>query len=163
LEFKKGAIMSRRVLPLLALVCLLVGCGRSGIQARGRLVKNGDVFVPGDAETVRIAFFPASEEENSRSYLANFDPKDGTFQAAGRGVPPGKYRLTVSIIKDRKDQLKGAFNAKNSPFLHEVVSASDEITLDLATPSKTEPPVQSGKTKSVGPAQPAKSIRKSKS
>jgi hypothetical protein len=144
--------MARRLVSVLVLACLLAGCGSKGIQARGRLVKNGDPFVPSDAETVHIAFFPASETDTSKSYSANFDRNDGTFRAAGKGVPPGKYRVVVSIIKNRKDELKGAFNAKNSPFLCEVVSASGEITLDLATPSKSDTP-----------AQPAKSVRKSRS
>jgi hypothetical protein len=63
----------------------------------------------------------------------------------GKGLPPGKYRVAISLIKDREDQLKGSFNVKSSPFLCEVKSASEEITLDLATPSKASPatkPVQ---------------------
>jgi len=59
----------------------------------------------------------------------------------------------VSIIKSRKDELKGAYNVKNSPLLCEVLSSSEEITLDLATPSKA----------AASPLQSVKTLRKSRS
>jgi hypothetical protein len=137
----------------LGLACLVAGCGSKGIQAHGRLVKNGTPFVPSDAENVHIAFFPAEQSDtSSRSYLVNFNRTDGTFRAIGKGLPPGKYRVVVSITKGRKDELKGAFNAKDSPLVCDVLSASEEITLDLATPSKAS-----------SPTQPVKSARKSRS
>jgi hypothetical protein len=144
--------MKLRLSLLLAFLfaCLVVGCGSSGIQARGRLVKSGNPFVPSDAETVHIVFFP--ESEGSKSYLVNFDRADGTFRAIGKGLPPGKYRVAISIIKGRSDELKGAYNAKNSPLSCDVVSSSEEIILDLATPSKAGPSTQ-----------PAKAVRKSRS
>jgi hypothetical protein len=136
------------------LACLVVGCGSKGIPAHGRLVKNGTPFVPSDTETVHIAFFPAEDAgANSKSYVVNFNRTDGTFRAIGKGLPPGKYRVAVSIIKGRKDELKGAFNAKDSTLLCDVVSASEAITLDLATPSKSSSPQ----------TQPAKTVRKSRS
>jgi hypothetical protein len=143
-----------RVLLAFGLACLVVGCGSKGIQARGRLVKNGTAFLPRDEETVHIAFFPAEDAgESSKSYVVNFNRTDGTFRAIGKGMPAGKYRVAVSITKGRKDELKGAYNAKDSPLLCNVVSASEEITLDLATPTKSTLPQ----------TQPAKTVRKSRS
>jgi hypothetical protein len=135
------------------LASIVAGCGPSGIQAHGRLVRNGTPFVPGDDEAVHIAFFPAEATSTiSNSYVVNFNRTDGTFRAIGKGLPPGKYRVAVSITKGRKDELKGAYNAKDSPLVCDVVSASEEITLDLATPSKAG-----------SPTQPAKAVRKSRS
>ena len=143
-----------RVLLAFGLACLVVGCGSKGIQAHGRLVKNGTAFLPTDEETVHIAFFPAEEAgATSKSYIINFNRTDGTFRAIGKGMPPGKYRVAVSITKGRKDELKGAYNAKDSTLLCDVLSASEEITLDLATPSKSTAPQ----------TQPAKTVRKSRS
>jgi hypothetical protein len=117
-------------------------------------VKNGTAFLPTDEETVHIAFFPAEEAgATSKSYIVKFNRTDGTFRAIGKGMPPGKYRVAVSITKGRKDELKGAYNAKDSPLLCDVVSASKEITLDLATLTNATRPQ----------TQPAKSTRKSRS
>src|SRR5262249_5971017 len=151
-----GAPMAFRLRVLLAfgLAWLVVGCGSTGIQAHGRLVKNGTAFLPTDEETVHIAFFPAEEAgATSKSYVVNFNRTDGTFRAIGKGMPPGKYRVAVSITKGRKDELKGTYNAKDSPLLCDVVSASEEITLDLAALAKASSPQ----------TQPAKSARKSPS
>ena len=143
-----------RVLLFLGLACLVVGCGSKGIEAHGRLVKSGTPFLPSNEETVHIAFFPAEDAgANSKSYVVNFNRTEGTFRAIGKGMPPGKYRVAVSITKGRKDELKGAFSAKDSPLLCDVVSASEEITLDLATPTKSTLPQ----------TQPAKTVRKSRS
>jgi hypothetical protein len=139
-----------RLLTILMVCCLVAGCGPSRVKARGRLVKSGQPFLPGDNETVHIAFFPAADDPDpsAHSYVVSFNRADGTFQVVGKdgkGLPPGKYRVAVSLIKDRKDQLKGAFNVKSSPVLCEVKSASEEIIVDLATPSTASPatkPVQ---------------------
>jgi hypothetical protein len=141
-----------RVLTVVVLAILLVGCGSGRIKARGRLVKNGEPFVPGEREVVHIAFFALNEDPKAKSYVVKFDRQDGTFQVTGsdgKGLPPGKYRVAVSLIKDHKDALNGAFDLKNSPFLCDVDNSSEEISLDLATPSKA--------------AAPAKAVRKDRS
>ena len=158
-----------RLLTIFLLGSLLVGCGGSRVKARGRLVKNGEPFVPNEKETVHVAFFPAGEESQSsdRSYVVKFNRADGTFLvsgADGKGLPPGKYRVTVALMKDRTDALKGAFNAKNSPLVCEVKNTSDEITVDLAAASKANSPADSAKgTRANPPADSAKGIRKSRS
>ena len=141
-----------RLLVVMLLGCLVAGCGQSQVKARGRLVKSGQPFVPSEKEIVHVAFFPAGEESaSSKSYVVKFNRQDGTFQVIGtdgKGLPPGKYRVTVSVMKGHQDQFKGAFNVQNSPFLCDVSSASSEITVDLDTPAK--------------PAVPAKAQRRSK-
>jgi hypothetical protein len=127
--------------------CLVAGCGPSRVKAHGRLFNNGQPFVPSEKETVHVAFFPAAEasDASAKSYIAKFNREDGTFQVIGtdgQGLPPGKYRVTISVMNDRKDQFKGAFNVQNSPFLCEVSSTSSDITVDLSTPSKPAVPAQ---------------------
>jgi hypothetical protein len=148
---------------VLLLVFLVAGCGPVRIKARGRVVKKGEPFVPSEQEVMHIAFFPASDESNDagRSYVVKFNRTDGTFQvvgADGKGCPPGKYRVALRLIKDRKDQLKGAFDVDSSPFVFDVSSVADDITLDLATPSKP-----SSAKKANNPAQPVQPVRKSRS
>ena len=136
---------TKRPFVVLVTAFLVAGCGRSGyVKAKGRLVKGGEPFLPPDDEIVHVAFFPAGNDssDSKGSFEASFDRKDGTFQVLGKdgnGLPPGKYRVVLQVLKNRKDQLKGACDVKNSPFVCEVNSTSSEITLDLATATKQAP------------------------
>jgi hypothetical protein len=133
-----------RTLAVLPILFLLAGCGSSGyVKAKGRVVKGGEPFSPQADEIVQMAFFAAGDDasDSRGSYEASFDRSDGSFRVLGKdgkGVPPGKYRVVVRLVKNRKDQFKGAFGVKNSPFLCEVSSTSSDITVDLATPSKPD-------------------------
>jgi hypothetical protein len=136
-----------RVFTVLLIGCLLTGCGQDRVKPRGRLVKGDQPFTPTEKQSVHIAFFAAGEasDASARSYVAMFNRQDGTFQvtgADGKGLPPGTYRVAVSIVKEHKDELKGLFNVKNSPVVCEVSRTSSEITVDLATASKPAAPAQ---------------------
>ena len=67
------------------------------------------------------------------------DQTAGTFQPAGkngRGMPPGKYRVAVELMKKKKDQLRGKFDAEKSPFVFEVDAKTAEIVIDLDNPPR---------------------------
>ena len=126
------------LLSSLALGLLIGGCGGSGkLQTRGRILKNGAPYLPPEGDIVRVMFVPIPEgkEKVTDFHMANFDPEDGTFQAAGKdlkGVPPGKYRIAIEQLHRRADIFKGAFDAERSPFVQEVNSSTGEIVIDLA-------------------------------
>jgi hypothetical protein len=129
-----------------ALFCLLlgllaVGCGTNNIKAKGRVVKGGEPFRPGEGEALRIilAPFDAPTGTTYDSYAAEFNPEDGTFLVKGKdgkGLPPGKYRIGVELIKKKEDQFKGRFTGKSSPFTCEVTSAGSEVIVDLGQGGK---------------------------
>jgi hypothetical protein len=126
---------------VLVFVCLLAaGCGSGNLKPQGRLLKKGAPYVPAEGETVHLAFFPDDEDQPDRgSYPAEMNREDGTFRVLGtdgRGLPPGKYRATVQIMKNRKDILQGAYGRTRSPFSIDLTSATGEITLDLDTPPR---------------------------
>jgi hypothetical protein len=129
----------RRALVVgLALLCLC-GCGPIMLKTKGRVLKDGAPFLPGEGEYVRVTFVPIFEDGKNVEdlYVAQYDGKNGTFQVAGkdlRGMPPGKYRVAVELDKHRSDQLHGQFNAENSPFVFTVDSSTREIVVDLAKP-----------------------------
>jgi hypothetical protein len=127
------------VLTSLTLGCLLSGCGSGKLQTKGRLLKNGAAYMTPEGDIVRVMFVPIPEgnERVTDFHVAIFNREEGTFYAAGRdgkGVPPGKYRIAIEHLKDRKDIFKGAFDAQRSPFVREVNSSADEVTIDLAKP-----------------------------
>jgi len=126
------------LLTSLALVLLISGCGGSGkLQTRGRLLKNGAPYLLPEGDIVRVMFVPIPEgkEKVTDFHMADFNPEDGTFQAAGKdlkGVPPGKYRIAIEHLHRRADIFKGAFDAERSPFVHDVNRSTEEIVIELA-------------------------------
>ena len=127
------------VLSVLALVLLASGCGSGKYQTKGRLLKNGAPYVPPEGDIVRLMFVPIAEgkERVTDFHAAIFNREDGTFYAAGRdgrGIPPGKYRIAIEHLKNRSDIFKGAYDAQRSPFVREVTSSADEVTIDLGKP-----------------------------
>jgi hypothetical protein len=141
---------------------LSAGCGAQRLKPRGQLKKDGQPYLAGEGEAVHIALFPKSQDgpapeakgpdgtasEVNGSHPAQYDPKDGSFRvlgADGDGIPPGKYRVTVQITKNRKDLLGGRFGPENSPFIQEITNSKNEIVLDLgqagqADAAKQPPP-----------------------
>jgi hypothetical protein len=134
-------MLKRRILLILtgfAFGVLLSGCGGSGkLQTKVHLLKNGAPYLPAEGDILRVMFVPIPEgkERVTDFYAATFRPGDGTFQAEGRdgkGVPPGKYRIAIEHLHRRADVFKGAYDAERSPFVCEVHSSDDEVTVDLA-------------------------------
>jgi hypothetical protein len=141
----QGGIMGKNTRIVLGMLILLflAGCGRGRINAKGRLFMDGKQFHPGENEFVRLVFVSADEgkvkkEGEEASFIAAFNSEDGTFQvtgAQGDGLPPGKYRVCVEVMKLKKDLLNGQFNAQNSPFVCTVATGKEDLTFDLAKPA----------------------------
>jgi hypothetical protein len=133
------------LLPLL----LLAGCspGEKVVAVRGRLLRDGqplgpaaENLPPGD-KGIRVVFYPLTPDAaGPSSYPAVVNPKDATFTLAGgtaKGVPPGKYRVSVAQgAFGSADALKGAFGKENSPLTIDV-PAGGSLTLDVDVGTKT--------------------------
>src|SRR4051794_40059292 len=97
----------RRPAFLLLLLALISGCGTpdKAVAVSGTVLKDGKPFTfaaeglpPGDPG-FRLGFVTlgGGDKPGDASY-ARFSPTDGTFQVSGpkgKGLPPGKYRITV--------------------------------------------------------------------
>jgi hypothetical protein len=126
------------VVPLLAV--LVAGCGDGRLKTRGQVLKDGTPYAVEETDVVRVTFVPLPDDGAKVLdwHTAVFKKADGTFVAFGkdgRGVPPGKYRIAVEHLRHKKDMLNGAFDPEKSPFVREVRSSADTLTLDLAKPS----------------------------
>jgi hypothetical protein len=124
---------------------LAIGCGTGYIKAKGRVTKGGAPFRPGEGEALRIVLAPLDAPAGSTydSYAAEFHPDDSTFLVKGKdgnGLPPGKYRVGVELIKKKEDQFKGRFTGPRSPFTCEVTSAASEVVVDLDQASAAQKP-----------------------
>ena len=130
-------------LLLVSVALLLSGCGKSEnlIRAKGQILKGGENLVPDDEENLQVAFIPIMPDLSPARnwYVAEVDQTTGSFYAAGgmkKGMPPGKYRVVIELLKKKKDLLKGQFDGENSPFIVEVDKNSEPMLLDIEDPPK---------------------------
>lgn len=151
----------RRATALLA-VLALSGCGSSNrVHVEGVLLKGGAAFKPPEGASNQVVFVAMDVQDDSgksvksnEPYAAIFHPEDATFEVPGpegRGIPPGKYRVSVTqkyrtkhtvdqpkkrgepAINRDTDLLKDRFSPTDSPIIVEV-PASEKLTIDLDRP-----------------------------
>jgi hypothetical protein len=78
----------------------------------------------------------AQSEAHFDSYAAEYNPEDGSFRVQGKdgkGLPPGKYRVDLQLMKSKEDMLGGKLLGKKSPFVLEITSGSSDLVIDLDT------------------------------
>ncbi len=51
----------------------------------------------------------------------------------GKGLPRGKYRVDLQLMKSKEDLLGGKLLGKKSPYVLEVTGSSDDLVIDLDT------------------------------
>jgi hypothetical protein len=111
------------------------------LKTQGRLVKSGKPFIPGDGEAIQILFvpiFPDGKLPNDY-YAAVVDQATGTFRPSGKdgkGMPPGKYRVAIELMKKKKDQFDGKYDSEKSPFVYDIDASTNEIVVELDNPTK---------------------------
>ena|SRR5579871_4772797 len=133
--------MSRFVTSMLMLLIVAIGCSKGDglLRTKGRLLKGGQAFIPKSDERIRITFIPIPPDGSvpKNLYIAEVDQTRGTFMPSGgqgKGMPEGKYRVAVELMKQRKDQFEGKFDEGDSPFVVDVTATTAEIVIDLDNP-----------------------------
>jgi hypothetical protein len=141
-----------RLLLVVTALCLLplAGCGTKGYTVTGKVVLPANVKMAAD-DSVTILFAP--EDPKGTSAPAEFTPSDNTFVAKGpegKGLPPGKYKVSVQITPypgkpesaQRATQLSGinsAYDLANTKMTYEVTKdSSQSITIDLTKGTVTK-------------------------
>lgn len=121
----------------------LAGCSNSEgkLLAKGRILKGGENLLPNreEGEYIAVTFVPIRPDGKppDRFYYGAVDQDEGTFMASGpdkKGVPPGKYRVAVELMKKKKDQFNGRFDPAVSPFVFDIDAETEEILVDLDDP-----------------------------
>jgi hypothetical protein len=133
-------------------VALLSGCGGGDkrYNFKGRVVKGGAPYAVPEGDTVRLTFYPVTEDGGNpkNTYIAQYDNKNGTFKAYGpdgKGIPPGKYLIGLEHLNKRKDLFGGAYDGDHSQFVFDITDKSKEIVIDL---DSAKPPERSDSTAS---------------
>jgi hypothetical protein len=125
----------KRSLACLLVSLISVGCGSGFIKAKGRVLKDGSPYHTPEGAGLRIFFVPMGEITGTQydSFAAVYDSRNGSFVVVGkdgRGLPPGKYRIGLQLMKSKEDLLGGRL-LKNSPFTCEVAGRWGEIVINL--------------------------------
>jgi hypothetical protein len=121
---------------LLLLGLFALGCGDSSrIHAKGRIVKGGQPYLAQEGEGFRVFFVPLDGVKGNHydSYAAEYNPETGAFRVEGKdgkGLPPGRYRVDLQLMKSKEDLLNGKLLGKKSPFIVEV-TGKDELVINL--------------------------------
>ena len=144
-------------LSLLALVAALAaaGCGPN-VKVTGKVSRGGQPVNAVKGMHLNLALHPLADPSTGKPpagpdiYAANV-ASDGSFDVPGvegDGIPPGRYRVAVTLRPGRdrsegkakardydpdKDYLNGAFGPDNSPIVREVKS-SQTLSIDLDKP-----------------------------
>jgi hypothetical protein len=124
------------ILIAITLAITAIGCNSSKtIKVKGHLVKNGEPYIVGENEGLRIFFVPESAPEDSYdSFSALYDRADGSFRVTGKdgqGMPPGNYRIALELRLNRSDQLHGEFSSKKTPLTCTIDSSHKDVVIDL--------------------------------
>jgi hypothetical protein len=143
---------------LCAAACLaLAGCGAgNAVWVKGHLLKGGQPYTAPDNQTVGVTFYAmdAQSTKADEPFAATYGP-EGAFEVPGpegRGIPPGKYRISVirkpkagtikpapkgsKVVVDRdRDYLNDQFGPTTSPIVREIRSSAD-LTIDLDNPAQ---------------------------
>jgi hypothetical protein len=129
---------SRLLFPLLLLCLLLTGCRQGFVNTKGRIIRNGEAFHLAERQGLRLFFEPLEFKDGVHrydSYAAEFHGNDGTFVVKGKdrkGLPPGKYRITMQLMQNKGDLFSGKLTGPASPFQCEITgSGSQEIVVNL--------------------------------
>lgn len=126
------------ILPLaltLSGVLLLAGCGGSGYNVQGKLVKGGAPVSVSEKGVVQMSFISVDDKAATSPYPVNLE-KDGSFTVAGRGdvkgVPAGKYKVAVEIYDPYPgtDKLGGKFSKERTPIVQDV-PANGPAVIDI--------------------------------
>lgn len=129
----------------LAFALFFLGCGGpqdDSVPVRGKLTNGGQPLAVKGRELglgyVELHFYRMSDDGT-----IDKDPADAAVEESGeftvrgrdgRGLPPGKYKITVRQLDPApdNDKLGGRFNLQNTPLVREVTD--EEIVIDLARP-----------------------------
>jgi hypothetical protein len=120
---------------LLALV-VAGGCSKGPPVhvVKGTLLQGGKPVLPGK-DGITMVFLPV--EATGQTYPAEFNNEDGTFTVNGpdrKGIPPGKYKVTIDRMSSNPTPAIERMNAKfsgASPIEVEV-KGPEPIEIDLA-------------------------------
>jgi hypothetical protein len=85
----------------------LAGCGGvKGVKVEGKLLNNGQAYVPPAGVKVNLSFLSTDPKGGASAHAAVINPGDGSFVVSGpkdAGMPPGKYKINLNLTSEATD------------------------------------------------------------
>jgi hypothetical protein len=112
------------------------------VIAKGKLLDNGAPLKVDSKAGITVSFIEIPQDGMfSNSYpAANYKRDTGTFEVPGkegRGIPLGKYRITVNIMAipstPAVEEINDRFSKKNTEVIREVKN-DEPIVIDVSKP-----------------------------
>lgn len=117
------------------------GCGGGPPlqRAKGQILANGKSYSVGPREQLQVVFFPDVELPAS-TYPAEVK-SDGSFETVGmngKGIPPGKYRISISSpYGGGSISIPPELGSATSPIVREIVMGQETLEpIDIAKPAE---------------------------
>jgi hypothetical protein len=137
-------IIVKRYYCLLWCFVLILGAGCSSgpppIPVKGKLLLKDVPFKVDQKVGVTVVFIPVQAGDFD-TYPANYEREDGSFTIPGkdgRGIPAGKYKVSISQMSMQKtpemQKLNDMLSPQKTTIIREVTKDSPEITIDLSKP-----------------------------
>ena len=138
----------RNVLIAFCLISLFTasGCGAASAKTyhvKGKLTNGGKSPVPDNKAGLTIVFLPLDPEAKKATYTAAFNGDDNTYEVFGpdgKGVPAGKYKVTLLMMSPGfagEAKFNDQYSSSKSPIEVEVTSDKNDQDIDLSKYSKT--------------------------
>lgn len=116
---------------------LLAGCGPRMVQVKGKVTASGKPLKKDAWEIIQVVFIPQPEVEDKPSQMYAAQLEGSSFQILGRrnrGIPAGKYRVSVMFTGGRRSGKKTENLATSSVAVIRDVNGKDEIVIDVDKP-----------------------------
>jgi hypothetical protein len=143
---------TRRLLSVLALalgLLALAGCGQHGATVKGTVVLPPQVKLE-ENDSLIVILVPEGENSVASPSPVKPDLSFVSMGPTGKGVPPGKYKITVSLTpymgspeaekrKPSLDPINKQYDSAHTKLSYEVTSDPQQsITIDLAKGTVTK-------------------------
>jgi hypothetical protein len=145
--FSDGVYLAVRLLLSALCLCLLVviapGCSTESKQVtvKGKLLNHGSPLKVDPKVGVTVSLVPVVEQgKAATNFPANFNRDDATFDVPGpqgKGIPPGRYRVSVFqqaiSIPEWMADMNEQFSPSNTRIVRDIEKDTD-IVVDLSKP-----------------------------
>jgi len=133
-----GLILKAHLSMVVTLLLCCAGCGGSALQkAKGQILVGGKNYQVGAQEQLLVIFYPDVPSPGV-TYPAEVKP-DGSFETVGlegNGIPPGKYRVSVSNMGRLSVTIPPELGQPTSPVVREVLQGKETLDpIDITRPA----------------------------
>lgn len=130
--------MSR--LLLLPFMVVLAGCGSGTTTFNGRLLVNGQPFIPADGQMVQVQLIPTRSDASP--VMLAVDKAGKVFPASAAGtLPVGEYKVAVMAVDPAAmnkgkmtDQFKNAFSREKTTIRLSISPGANTKDIELNVP-----------------------------